>query len=64
MPCKDCAGGDPPDRDEHDCGRPCDPDLNNECCADYWARMVREGYWNAERHEWTPSGIRERSSYE
>ena len=41
------------------CGRPCDPDLHTECCADYWARMEREGFWNRREHRWTDKGWRE-----
>lgn len=42
---------------EQECGQPCDPQLGNECCAEYWARMEREGFWNGSR--WTEKGWRE-----
>lgn len=47
------------DLEDGECGKPCDPDLHRECCADYWARMVREGFWNQRGHQWTAKGWRE-----
>ena len=44
---------------EDTCGKPCDPDLHTECCAEYWARMEREGFWNQAEHRWTSEGWRE-----
>jgi hypothetical protein len=44
---------------ESSCGQPCDS--NNACpeCEEYWNRMVDEGYWNVERHQWTKKGWKE-----
>lgn len=47
------------DQGAEDCGRPCPPELNRDCCSDYWHRMVNEGYWDADRHEWTAKGMKE-----
>jgi hypothetical protein len=45
--------------EDRKCGHPCGP--NNPCdeCADYWARMIREGYWDDVLHQWTRKGIEE-----
>lgn len=45
--------------EEPECQRPCDPDLNTECCAEYWQRMESEGFWNRRGHRWTDKGWRE-----
>lgn len=45
------------DEDDDDCGRPCDPKLHTDCCAEYWQRMEAEGYWDGQR--WTEKGWRE-----
>jgi hypothetical protein len=45
--------------DEECCGKPCDPNLHTECCAEYWQRMEREGYWDRDQHRWTEKGWRE-----
>lgn len=42
--------------DESECQCPCDPDSGCEHCADYWQRMVDEGLWDMDRHEWTQKG--------
>jgi hypothetical protein len=47
------------DEVEDDCGRPCEPDLNRDCCAEYWDRMEREGFWNRRGHRWTAKGWKE-----
>lgn len=44
---------------EDECRAPCDPDWHRPCCADYWERMAREGFWNMEEHRWTDKGWRE-----
>lgn len=41
------------------CWKPCDPALHHECCAEYWSRMEREGYWDGPAHRWTDRGWRE-----
>jgi len=41
---------------ENDCRKPCDHDVNCPHCADYWARMQREGLWDKDRHRWTEKG--------
>ena len=46
------------DQDE-DCGEPCDPDLKNDCCREYWQRMVSNGLWDEEKHRWTQKGMKE-----
>ena len=51
------AASNEPEEDE--CRKPCDPALNRGCCADYWARMEREGFWDSERHRWTDKGWKE-----
>lgn len=42
-----------------ECGHPCQPD--NPCteCAEYWLRMVQDGYWDEELGRWTDKGWRE-----
>ena len=45
--------------EETACRKPCDPNAGCEECAEYWERMIREGFWNMERHEWTSKGWRE-----
>lgn len=45
--------------DETDCREPCDPDVGCPHCAEYWQRMEREGFWDAERHRWTDRGWKE-----
>lgn len=45
--------------EESTCGRPCDPNSPCDECADYWNRMVTEGYWNRDKHQWTDKGWRE-----
>ncbi len=45
--------------EEENCQKPCDPSIGCGWCADYWARMEREGYWNTAKHEWTAKGMRE-----
>lgn len=47
------------DMGPENCGRPCPPEINSDCCADYWARMVSEGFWDADTHRWTALGMRE-----
>ena len=47
------------DEDESACWQPCHPDSDCEECAEYWHRMVTEGYWNKERREWTGKGMRQ-----
>lgn len=47
------------DADDEKCCEPCDPNSGCGECADYWQRMEREGFWNMEKHEWTPRGWRE-----
>lgn len=42
-----------------DCGRPCPPEMRRDCCVEYWARMVAEGFWDANAHRWTAKGIKE-----
>lgn len=46
------------EEDAH-CGRPCDPSFRNACCTEYWARMVDEGLWDADRRRWTEKGFKE-----
>ncbi len=50
---------DDPVDEENECSKPCNPDLDRECCADYWARMEHEGFWHREGHRWTAKGWRE-----
>jgi len=38
------------------CDRPCHPDAHCDECTEYWQRMIREGYWDNERHMWTDKG--------
>lgn len=40
---------------KHDNG-PCHPDSQCLECADYWQRMIAEGYWDQERSRWTDKG--------
>ncbi len=47
------------DQDSEDCQRPCDPDSGCPDCADYWDRMVIEGFWDRERGRWTDKGWKE-----
>lgn len=44
------------DEDESTCQKPCHPNSNCEYCTEYWQRMIREGYWDAERGRWTEKG--------
>jgi hypothetical protein len=48
-----------PEADEERCTKPCDPDLHRACCADYWARMEWEGFWEPRAHRWTERGWKE-----
>ena len=48
-----------PVEEESGCRKPCDPDLGCPECADYWQRMVNEGFWDMDRHHWTEKGWRE-----
>ena len=48
-----------PPSEESSCERPCDPDNACDECAEYWQRMIREGYWDKDRHRWTDKGWRE-----
>ena len=41
------------------CSQPCDPDSGCSDCAEYWDRMVSEGYWDRDRHRWTDKGWKE-----
>ena len=45
--------------EEYECGKPCDPSSICVECADYWDRMVAEGYWDRTQHRWTDKGWRE-----
>jgi len=45
--------------DDEECQQPCDPESGCDGCAEYWARMVHEGYWDHEGHRWTDKGWRE-----
>jgi len=45
--------------DDDICQKPCPPENPCEECAAYWERMKSEGYWDAQRHEWTAAGMRE-----
>ena len=47
------------DEDESTCRKPCDPDAGCEEGADYWQRMVTEGFWDWLKHRWTNKGWRE-----
>jgi hypothetical protein len=42
--------------DPPDCGGPCHPDAACPACESYWNRMKREGYWDAQRGQWTDKG--------
>lgn len=35
------------------CGCPCNPDSPCDECAPYWQRMIEEGVWDEEKHQWT-----------
>ena len=48
-----------PPSEESSCERPCDPDNACDECAEYWQRMIREGYWDKDRQRWTDKGWRE-----
>lgn len=54
-----CDACEQPEDEHHSCEQPCDPNLDCSACADYWARMVDEGFWNVEHHRWTAKGWRE-----
>lgn len=47
--------------ENEECGKPCDPDENNDCCAEYWHRMALEGFWDLGKHAWTVKGMKEMS---
>jgi len=47
------------DYDETECGKPCPPDNPCDECAEYWQRMIHEGYWDKDKHEWTAKGMKE-----
>lgn len=44
---------------ESACAKPCHPDSGCGECADYWQRMIREGFWDMGRKRWTERGMRE-----
>jgi hypothetical protein len=46
------------EEDELDCRKPCDPNVGCGVCADYWARMRRQGFWK-DGVGWTEAGMRE-----
>lgn len=60
--CPDCFDS-LQDDDAPACGNPCDPADGNECCASYWARMEREGYWDRQQHRWTDKGWQEMTKW-
>jgi hypothetical protein len=43
--------------EEIECQEPCDPQVGCPNCADYWARMEHEGFW--ENGKWTDKGMKE-----
>ena len=45
--------------DTEECQKPCHPDFGCRECAEYWARMAHEGFWDSEKHCWTDKGFRE-----
>lgn len=42
-----------------ECGKPCHPDSGCPACADYWQRMINEGFWDERRKLWTDAGFAE-----
>ena len=54
-----CDACERPEDEHHSCENPCDYNLICPLCSDYWDRMVDEGLWNVERHEWTNKGYKE-----
>ena len=44
---------------ESDCRQPCDPNVGCGECADYWQRMINQGFWDQTRQRWTEKGWRE-----
>jgi hypothetical protein len=47
------------DDDELTCRHPCHPSAGCGECADYWQRMINEGFWDESREEWTSKGMRQ-----
>ena len=45
--------------DESECQNPCHPNSACDECAEYWHRMVDEGYWSRDEKRWTDKGWRE-----
>ncbi len=45
--------------EEDVCRQPCDPDVGCPKCADYWQKMIDEGFWDRDRHRWTEKGWKE-----
>jgi hypothetical protein len=41
---------------ENKCDGPCRPDDACPRCWSYWERMKSEGYWDAQRGQWTDKG--------
>ena len=48
-----------PESSDNECQCPCDPESGCPECAEYWNRMVREGYWDLQKHRWTHKGWNE-----
>ena len=46
---------------ELSCEKPCHPDSGCPMCADYWERMIYDGFWDERKKEWTAKGFREMS---
>ncbi len=41
------------------CGGPCPEFDRCPVCDAYWTRMVDDGLWEPDRHEWTDTAVRE-----
>lgn len=43
---------------DEQCQRPCHPSVECPACADYWGRMIDEGFWDEQRERWTDKAMK------
>jgi predicted TIM-barrel fold metal-dependent hydrolase len=44
---------------EEACGRPCPYESVCEHCVEYWDRMVKIGFWDPQRMQWSQQALRQ-----